>query len=310
MERSQTILGIDISKSRLDVGDYPHKNNWVFANDQTGLTKLSSLLEKHTPGLVVVEASGGLEIPVVSHVHDLGVPIVVINPRQVRDFAKALGQLAKTDRIDAQVIAHFGASADLEVRPIPSKAQQELAQLVARRRQIVEMIVAEENRLARVTKSVQGDIKAHVNWLKRRLGKIEKDLNQLIRTTPIWREKDDLLQSAKGIGPATSSCLLANLPELGELSHKKISALVGVAPFNCDSGMHKGQRKTWGGRANVRKTLYMATLVASQHNPKIRAFYQRLLAAGKPKKLALTACMRKFLTVLNAMIRDSKSWQN
>jgi len=309
MECSETIIGIDVSKARLDVGRYPTGGSWSFSQDGEGFDGLVRELKGQAPTLVVLEASGGLEIPVVAFLHEAGLPVVVVNPRQVRDFAKATGHLAKTDRIDAGVLAHFGAVVRPQPGPMPSKAEQELAALTGRRRQLMGMLVAEQNRLRGVPGPVQTDICAHIAWLKKRLKDLDLDLGERIRSTPLWKEKDDLLRSVPGIGGVTSACLLAGLPELGRLNHKQIAALVGVAPFNCDSGQYKGKRRVWGGRAQIRCTLYMATLVATRHNPVIQAFYQRLLQAGKPSKVALTACMRKLLTILNAMVRDNMPWQ-
>jgi transposase len=237
-----------------------------------------------------------------------GLPVVAMNPRQVRDFAKATGKLAKTDRIDAQVLAHFADAVRPEVRPLPDAATRELAILVARRRQLLEMRVAEQNRSRGVPPRIRAQIREHVTWLNRCLTELDRELGQLVRSSPVWRERVDLLRSTPGVGPVLSATMLADLPELGTLSHKQIAALVGLAPLNQDSGKKRGKRVVWGGRASVRGALYMATLVATRRNPVIRAFYQRLLATHKPKKLALTACMHKLLTILNAMVRRQTSW--
>lgn len=299
-------VGIDVSKDRLDVAERPGESRW-FANDEDGLRELSQRLRQLQPELVVLEATGGLEIPVVAVLLGARLPAAVINPRQVRDFAKATGQLAKTDAIDAGILAHFAEAVRPEVRPFPDEATRELDALVTRRRQLVEMLTAEQNRLLRTAaRRVRRDIQKHVHWLERQRAELERDLDDFVKSSPVWREKEDLLRGVKGVGPVLSSTLLGELPELGRLNGKKISKLVGVAPLNRDSGHFTGQRKIWGGRASVRASLYMATLVATRHNPTIRALYLRLLAAGKPKKLALTACMRKFLIILNAVVRDGE----
>ena len=310
MNCSDVFVGIDVSKANLDVVTYPDIQVKTFSNDQAQMSILLDHLKAQAPTLIVLEATGGLEVSVAGALYDAGLPVVVINPRQVRDFARATGKLAKTDAIDARVLAHFAAAIRPSVRPLPCQEARELSALIARRRQIVEMVTAENNRLATVSGRVKVEVKAHIAWLIKRLKRLDADLSKLIRQSPIWREKDDLLQSVPGIGNVVSGCLLANLPELGKLSHKKIAALVGVAPLCKDSGKLKGRRIVWGGRADVRRVLYMGTLVATKHNPVIKAFYQRLLQAGKPKKLALTACMRKMLTILNAMLKNRTAWQS
>ena len=256
-----------------------------------------------------MEASGGYEQSVVAALAAAGLPVVVVNARQVRDFARALGILAKTDRIDARVIAQFAQVVKPEVRVLKSAYLQELEALVARRRQLLEMLTAERNRLALARHTrVKRDLKTTVEWLERRLAGIDRELGQRIRESAVWREKEDLLKSVPGIGPVNTRTLMASLPELGTLNRHGISALVGVCPFNCDSGTLRGKRRIWGGRAPVRSALYMATVTATRCNAAIRAFYQRLVHAGKPKKVALVACMRKLLTILNAMLRDHKPW--
>jgi transposase len=309
MNRSEVFIGIDVSKAQLDVSSYPQAQGWVFSNDRSGIATLVSHLKVQAPTLLVLEATGGLEIPLTGALCEAGLPVVVVNPRQVRDFAKATGRLAKTDAIDASVLAHFAGVIRPPVRPLPSQQARELSDLIARRRQIVEMITAENNRTATVCGRVKVEVKAHIAWLVKRLKRLDADLSKLIRQSPIWREKDNLLQSVPGVGDVLSCSLLAGLPELGTLDHKKIAALVGVAPLNRDSGKFRGKRTIWGGRAQVRRVLYMGTLVATRHNPVIRVFYQRLLQTGKPKKLALTACMRKLLTILNAMLKNHTAWQ-
>jgi transposase len=259
--------------------------------------------------VVVLEATGGLECPLVAALAAAHLPVVVVNPRQVRDFARATGRLAKTDAIDARVLAQFGEAVEPQPRPLPDQATQELAALVTRRRQLVQMLTAEKNRLRIAARPVRRDIQQHIRWLERRLDDLDGDLRKTIQSSPLWRDRDQVLQSAPGVGFVSSSTLLANLPELGRLNHKEIAALVGVAPLNRDSGAFRGRRTVWGGRADVRAVLYMATLVASRRNPVVKAFYDRLVAAGKPKKVALTASMRKLLTILNAMVRSHASWQ-
>jgi transposase len=309
MNRSEMFIGIDVSKDRLDTASYPVVQGWTFSNDQKGMSALIDQLKVQTPTRVVLEATGGLEIPVVGALSEAGLPVVVVNPRQVRDFAKATGRLAKTDAIDAAILAHFAGVIRPSLRPLPCGQARELSELTTRRRQIIDMLTAENNRLGTVSGHVKAQIKAHIAWLEKRLKAIDDDLSKVIRESPIWREKDNLLQSVPGVGDVVSCCLLANLPELGRLNRKQIAALVGVAPLNRDSGKYKGKRRIWGGRADVRSVLYMGALVASQHNPVIKAFYDRLCQAGKPKKVALTACMRKLLTILNAMVRNQTMWQ-
>lgn len=235
-------------------------------------------------------------------------PVVVVNPRQVRDFAKALGKLAKTDALDAQVLAHFGEATKPDLRPLPDASTQELQALLARRRQVVEMITAEKNRCRTATQRLKPQIQEHIRWLEKQLKELEQDLSELLSSSPVWRTKEKLLASVPGVGPVLTVTLLAGLPELGWLDRREIAALVGVAPFNRDSGTLRGKRTVWGGRSRVRATLYMAALTATRYNSVIKAFYQRLLEAGKPKKVALTACMRKLLTILNAMLKHNRSW--
>jgi transposase len=258
--------------------------------------------------LLVVEATGGLERRIVRALAAAELPVIVVNPRQVRDFAKATGRLAKTDKIDAEVLAHFGEAVRPARRTLPAPASEELRALIARRRQITEMLTAETNRLTHSAKAVRKRIVAHIRWLEAELDRVDSELDQSIQQSPIWREQEDLLKSVPGIGPVISRTLLAELPELGELNRKQIAALVGVAPLNWDSGMMRGRRAIWGGRATVRAALYMAALVASRCNPKIREFHRRLRAGGKASKVALVACMRKLLTILNAMIKHRTRW--
>ena len=290
----QTVIGIDVAKDRLDVHVRPSGEAFAVARDGKGLDELVSRLRKLDVALVVLEATGGFEKTVAGALCAAGLPLAVVNPRQVRDFARATGTLAKTDALDAAVIAHFAAAIRPEPRPVPDAQARALGDLVTRRRQIVEMMTVERGRRKRLTnrrmiKSIDRLLKA----LQRELSDLEEDLDDAIRGTPAWRETEDLLKSVPGIGDVTARSLIADLPEFGTLGRKKIAALVGVAPFNRDSGTLRGRRTIWGGRAKVRATLYMAALVASRHNPILRRFYQRLVQAGKPKKVALTAVMRK-----------------
>ncbi len=302
-------VGIDVSKDRLDVAVLPQGTRWQVPNTKAGLLDLGERLRTVEPALVVLEATGGLELAVARHLVECGLPIRVLNARQVRDFGKAIGKLAKTDAIDALLLARFAQRVEPEVRPLPDELTQALGALVTRRRQLMEMLVAEENRMERAPRSVQGELRAHIAWLRRRLKALDQDIGTTLEQSPVWKELSDLLQSVPGVGEVLTMTLLADLPELGSLNRKQIAALVGVAPFNQDSGKLRGKRMIWGGRACVRSVLYMAALVATQHNPVIRAFYQRLLAAGKPKKVALVACMRKLLTILNAMLKHKTPWR-
>lgn len=303
-------IGIDISKKQLDVSERPSKQRRQYSRDESGIKQLVKELGERRPMLIVLEATGGLEISVVSALLEAKLPVAVVNPRQVRDFAKATGRFAKTDSLDADVLAHFGEALKPTPRELPSEQQRQLDGLVGRRRQLVEMLVAERNRLALAQAKTQASVERHIAWLESELGDIEKELHALIQESPVWRERDELLQGVPGIGIVTATSLLALLPELGQLSHKQIAALVGVAPFNADSGQHNGKRMIWGGRVEVRSILYMATLSATRFNPSIRTFYQRLVDAGKPKKVALTAAMRKLLTILNAILRHKQPWQS
>jgi transposase len=308
MTKAEKFVGIDVAQATLEIAVRPTGESWQVANDEVAFGALVDRLRELAPTLIVLEATGGIQLPVVGALAAAGLPVVAMNPRQVRDFAKATGKLAKTDRIDAQVLAHFAAAVRPEVRPLPDAATRELAILVARRRQLLEMRVAEQNRSRGVPPRIRAQIREHITWLNRCLADLDRELGQLVRSSPVWRERVDLLRSTPGVGPVLSATMLADLPELGTLSHKQIAALVGLAPLNQDSGKKRGKRVVWGGRASVRGALYMATLVATRHNPMIRAFYQRLLATHKPKKLALTACMHKLLTILNAMVRNQTRW--
>lgn len=308
MTRVQVFVGIDVSKAQLDVALRP-EGRFAAPNTEVGIAQVLTHLQAVSPTLVVLEATGGLEIPLTGALAAAGMPVVVVNPRQVRDFATATGKLAKTDALDAQTLAHFAEVMRPEPRPLPDEQTQTLAALLTRRRQLVEMLTAEKNRLASARTPVRKSLRTHITWLERELSHTDSDLAHAIRESPVWREKEELLQSTPGVGPVVTTTLLANLPELGTLTAKQIAALVGVAPFNRDSGTLRGKRTVWGGRAQVRAVLYMGTLVATRFNPVIRAFYQRLCAAGKPKKVALTACMRKLLIILNAMLKHRTPWR-
>jgi transposase len=310
MDAPTVYVGIDVSKDHLDVAVLPEGRSWRVASDEAGLRALGAELAACHPALIVLEATGGFQLPVVAHLASLGLPTAVVNPRQVREFARSTGKLAKTDAIDAQVLALFAQRVQPPVRPVPDEMAQELGALVARRRQLIEMLGMERNRITHAPKRVRTSIQRHIDQLNASLAEIDEDLGDAVRHSPLWREKEDLLTSVKGIGKVTMMTLVADLPELGTLSRQQIAALAGVAPINRDSGAYRGQRRVWGGRAPVRAALYMAALVASRHNPVIRAFYQRLVAAGKPKKVALVACMRKLLTILNAMLKHKTPWQS
>ncbi len=308
MKTSDVFVGIDVSKAALDVGVLPLAQFWTAPNDEAGCRGLAERLQALSPTLIVLEATSGFEVSVVARIAAAGLPVVVVNPRQVRDFAKATGTLAKTDRLDARVLALFAQRVRPAVRPLKDTQSHELEALFNRRHQLVEMLTMEKNRLSLAAAPVRKDLKAHIVWLVKRLKDVDRELKTLIENSPVWREKDDLLQSVPGIGPVASVALLAQLPELGALNRRQIGALVGVAPLNNDSGQYKGQRHVWGGRAMVRAVLYMATLAAIRCNPSIKVFYQRLRAAGKKPKVAIVACMRKLLTILNALLKTKTPW--
>jgi transposase len=302
-------IGIDVAKAQLEFACRPGEETGTVANDERGIGELVGRCQALTPMLIVCEATGGYEAALVAALATAGLPVVIANPRQVRDFAKATGQLAKTDAIDAQILALFAERVRPTPRPLPDEAVEALDALLTRRRQLVEMLTAERNRLLVARAPVRRDLQHPIRFLERRLREADADLHTAVKASPLWRVKDDLLRSVPGVGRVVSLTLLAELPELGRLSHKEIAALVGVAPLARDSGTLRGRRLVYGGRAPVRAVLYMAALVASRRNPVIRAFYERLRRAGKPAKLALTACMRKLLTILNAIARDGTPWQ-
>ena len=307
------LIGIDVAKAELVMAARPSGERWTGSNDEGGVKTLVERLTREPPELIVLEATGGYELLCVAALAAAGLPVVVVNPRQVRHFAKATGQLAKTDRIDADLLALFAERVRPAVRVLPDAAVQELDALLARRRQLLEMLQAERNRLGQVfgggKRPVRKSLKTHITFLERELRVADTDLGAMVRESPAWRERDDLLQSVPGVGPVLSLTLLAELPELGRLSRREIAKLVGIAPLSRDSGTMRGRRFVQGGRAPVRAVLYMGALVATRYNRVIRAFYLRLLAAGKPKKLALVACMRKLLTTLNMIVRTKTPWQ-
>ena len=303
-------VGIDVSKPRLDVHVRPSGESWSVANDAQGHGELVRKLRGMSPALVVIEATGGYQASVVAELGANGIVVAVVNPRQVRDFAKATGRLAKTDSIDAAVLAHFAESIRPEPRAMPDEVTIELQALVTRRRQLIDMRTAETNRLetCRVL-PVRRNIQKMINMLTKQIGKVDDDIDTTIRNSPLWREREDLLSSAIGVGSTTARTLLTQLPELGSLNRREIAALVGLAPFNNDSGKRSGVRSIRGGRSDVRAVLYMATVAAVRFNPQLRSVYARLLAAGKAKKVALIACARKLLTILNAMMRTQTPWR-
>jgi transposase len=304
--QAEAVVGIDIAKAHLDVYISALDQIERYTNTSTERERLVNVLRAQQPTLIVLEATGGLERLLVAELVAAALPVVVVNPRQVRDFAKATGRLAKTDALDARVLAAFGVAVKPALRPLPDEASLELAELLMRRRQLVDMLAAEKMRLQQATgKTLRRDLKAHIEWLQKRVRNSDDGLRQAVEDSPAWQAKYDLLSEVKGIGPVAGMTLLALLPELGQLDRKRIAALVGIAPFNCDSGTLRGRRRIWGGRAEVRRVLYMATLGAIRgRNPAIMEMYQRLKAAGKPGKVVIVACMRKLLVVLNAMLRD------
>ena len=308
MEPEAVYVGIDVSKTCVDVAVRPTGQMWTISNDESGIRELVSRLKALDPAIVVLESTGGLELPSVAALAAAALPVAIVNPRQVRDFAKATGTLAKTDALDAIALAHFADAVRPVVRPLKDAETQVLSSLVARRHQVVSIVVAEKNRLRSAITAVRPRIEAHIAWLEQELNDIDEGLRQTLRSNPAWREKDDILRSVPGVGDQLSLALLSQLPELGTLNRREVAALVGVAPFNRDSGTLRGKRQIWGGRARLRAVLYMGAMVASRFNPVIRDFYQRLLAAGKPKKVALTACMRKLLVILNAMLKSRSHW--
>jgi transposase len=308
MSTPQIFVGIDVAKAQLDIALRPTGERWTISNEDTSIAALVTQLQTVSPTLIVLEATGGFQRAVVAALAAAGLPVVVANPRQTRDFAKATGQLAKTDALDARALAHFADAVRPTPRPLPAPQTEDLRALLARRRQLIAMRTAEQNRRGNVSPRLRADIEAHIAWLNHRVAALDDDLDTTLRASPVWRERETLYRSVPGIGSVCARTLVLDLPELGTLSRQRIAALVGVAPFNRDSGTLRGTRTTWGGRAHVRATLYMSTLVAVRYNPALKAFYARLCTAGKAKKVALTACMRKLLTILNAMAKHQKPW--
>lgn len=302
-------IGVDVAKAELEVACRPTSARWTVPHTTSGIGRLVRRLRRLQPTLVVLEATGGLELNVASELAAAALPIAVVNPRQVRHFAKATGQLAKTDALDAAVLAQFVEAVRPLARPLADEATRRLEALLTRRRQLLTMLTAEQNRRSRAPRDLQREIQHHIEWLEQRVAELDTALGQQIQHSPVWREQDDLLQSVPGIGPIVSRTMLAALSELGTLNRRAIAALVGVAPLNRDSGAWRGKRRIGGGRGQVRAVLYMAAVTAARCNPVIRAFYQRLRAAGKTVKVALTACMRKVLTILNAIMKHKTPWQ-
>jgi len=306
---SSPFVGIDVSKAQLDVAVGQAGEAWQAGNDPLGIQRSVERLRQLSPTRVVVESTGGLELPLVVELYAAGLPVALVNPGRVREFARSLGQLAKTDRLDARLLARFAEAIQPPVVRLRAEVEQHLAALMARRRQVLDMLTAEKNRLATTRLNLRARLEKHIDWLQQELQALNQEIDEFIQQTPEFRHKDHLLRSVPGVGPVTSAILLADLPELGRLNRKKIAALVGVAPFNRDSGGRRGQRWVKGGRVAVRNVLYMATVAAVRFNPVLKAFYTRLVAQGKPKKVALVACMRRLLTILNAMMRDLQPWQ-
>ena len=310
MEVPLIFVGIDVSKAQLDVAIRSSGQSFTVTNDKSGIKTLIKQFKKLRPTLVVLEATGGLERPVMTALIGAEIALVIANPRQVRDFAKSTGQLAKTDRIDAAVLAHYAEAIRPKPRPLPDELTLELRALTARRRQVIDMIVAEKNRLATASKAIKKRITAHIAYLEQELDAADHDLDSFIQNNPLWKENQQILCSTPSIGPVSSRTLIAELPELGTLGRKQISALVGLAPFPRDSGTLKGRRTIWGGRASIRSALFMTTLSAVRCNPVIAAFYKRLKAKGKLPKVCLIACMHKLLIILNAMLKNKIRWSD
>jgi transposase len=305
----EIFVGIDVSKAWLDIAVHEQEETFRVSNDDTGIANLVKRLKEMHPKLIVLEPTGGFEMQVVAELTHAGLPVVVVNAKRVRDFARATGRLAKTDKLDAKVLAHFAAAIRPAVRELRSAEEEQLTALLTRRRQVLDMLTVEKNRLVTVRAKMRTDIEAHIQWLSNNLQELNKEIAGFVESSPIWKEKDAILQSAPGVGPVTSATMLGMLPELGKLNRQEIAALVGVAPVNKDSGRKQGKRRVYGGRADVRSVLYMAALAAKKFNPVIRKFYERLIQKGKEKKVALTACMRKLLVTLNAMMRTNQPWR-
>jgi transposase len=306
---AEIFVGIDISKSWLDIAVHEREEVFRVGNDDEGIVKLVKWMKEMKPELIVLEPTGGFEMLVVAELTHAGLPVVVVNAKRVRDFARATGRLAKTDKLDAKVLAHFAKAIRPAVRGLRSAEEEQLTALLTRRRQILNMLTVEKNRLVTVRAKMRTDIEVHIHWLSSNLQELNEEIETILATSPIWKEKDAILQSVPGVGPVTSATMLGMLPELGKLNRQEIAALVGVAPVNRDSGRKHGKRRVYGGRADVRSVLYMAALAAKKFNPVIRKFYERLINQGKEKKVALTACMRKLLVILNVMMRTNQPWR-
>lgn len=310
MEKAEEIfVGIDVSKNWLDVAIHEQEATFRVSNQEAGLVELVRRLKELKPTLIVLEPTGGYEMLALAELLHAGLPASLVNAKRVRDFARATGRLAKTDKLDAQVLAHFAAALRPPLRSLRSEEEEQLSALLTRRRQVVDMLTVEKNRVYTVRPALRKDIEEHIAWLQEKLSKLDQDIDHFIQATPLWKEKDAILRSVPGVGRVTSGTLLGMLPELGKLNRQQVAALVGVAPVNKDSGRKSGKRRVYGGRADVRSVLYMAALAAKKFNPVIRNFYERLLKQGKEKKVALTACMRKLLVILNAMLRTNQSWR-
>lgn len=305
----EIFVGIDVSKAWLDVAVHEQAETVRVSNNEAGLVTLLEHLKKLKPSLVVLEATGGFEMLAVAELSHAKMPVVVSNAKRVREFARATGRLAKTDKLDAKVLAHFAAAVRPPVRALQTEQEEQLTALLTRRRQVLDMLTMEKNRVVTVRGKMLLEMEAHIQWLSKSLKDLDKEIEDFVEGTPVWKEKDALLQSVPGVGPVTSATMLGMLPELGLLNRQEIAALVGVAPVNKDSGKKQGRRRVYGGRADVRSVLYMAALAAKKFNPVIRKFYERLIQHGKEKKVALTACMRKLLVILNAMMHSQQPWR-
>jgi transposase len=308
-ENTECFVGIDVSKGQLDIYINPGNDYWTVGNSDEGIRDLVERMQTLCPALIVVESTGGLESALVVELYAVGLPIAIVHPGRVRDFAKSIGLLAKTDKLDARVLARYGESARPAPTQLPTEAEQHLSALMTRRRQVVEMLTAEKNRLSSTRLSLRKRVQEHIRWLQDELTELNREIDDFIQQTPAFKDKQDLLIDVPGVGPVTCAILLSDLPELGRMNRKKIAALVGVAPFNNDSGPRRRKRRIKGGRATVRKVLYMATVASLRCNPVIQKFYTRLINNGKEKKVAIVACMRKLLTIMNAMIRDMEPWR-